>query len=449
MTFRATLLLILVFFVNIAYCQLSPDTNQQILNVYAIPHSHCDLGWLQTIDTYFYGNGKFLDGDAGGVQFIIGEVLGAVAADPTKRFVWVEMGYFNSWWRDKSDAVKDSIRKIVKEGRFEFINGGWSMHDEATSYYEDIIDNMALGHEFLLKEFGVIPTVGWQIDTFGHSNTNAAFFSQMGFDAFWTARIDYQDKQIRTKDKRLQTIWRPKTSQGKENEILFGIFYGHYEIPGNFCFDLQCLTRYPPIIDDPAAAGYNVNYRANELAEILNTQGTAFLTNDLLIPLGRDFGYTSAQVNFQSYDRLFNFINKNPQRYKLNITYATPTTYLNEIYKKKIPFEENTDDFFPYSDHPGGYWTGYFTSRPALKYFIRSSAKDFHNAKRLLSYTVWRGESSLFESFQEEAFKTLDTMGMKLAELHHHDAITGTAKKKTVFDYVMGLNRAQVDLENV
>jgi lysosomal alpha-mannosidase len=35
---------------------------------------------------------------------------------------------------------------------------------------------MALGHEFLKKEFGVIPTVGWHIDPFGHSAANAAMY---------------------------------------------------------------------------------------------------------------------------------------------------------------------------------------------------------------------------------------------------------------------------------
>jgi len=27
-----------------------------------------------------------------------------------------------------------------------------------------------LGHQFLLQEFGVVPTIGWQIDPFGHAN---------------------------------------------------------------------------------------------------------------------------------------------------------------------------------------------------------------------------------------------------------------------------------------
>lgn len=65
------------------------------------------------------------------------------------------------------------------------------MHDEACPTYDDFIENMMLGHEFILKEFGIKPRIGWQIDTFGHSNTNVRFFAEMGFDALFFARLDY------------------------------------------------------------------------------------------------------------------------------------------------------------------------------------------------------------------------------------------------------------------
>jgi hypothetical protein len=35
------------------------------------------------------------------------------------------------------------------------------MHDEACAHYEDMIDNMMAGHQFLLKEVGVKPRIGW------------------------------------------------------------------------------------------------------------------------------------------------------------------------------------------------------------------------------------------------------------------------------------------------
>ena len=37
------------------------------------------------------------------------------------------------------------------------------MNDEASPYYEDIIDNMSWGNYFILNNFGkeAIPTIGW------------------------------------------------------------------------------------------------------------------------------------------------------------------------------------------------------------------------------------------------------------------------------------------------
>ena len=65
------------------------------------------------------------------------------------------------WWDYQTDDMKNIVRSLVSAGRLELINGGWSMHDEATPMYEDMIDNMMIGHDFILKEFGVKPNIGW------------------------------------------------------------------------------------------------------------------------------------------------------------------------------------------------------------------------------------------------------------------------------------------------
>ena len=74
------------------------------------------------------------------------------------------------------------------------------MHDEACPYFEDMINNMMHGHQFVLKEFGVKPKVAWHIDPFGHSTANARLFAEMGFDAWFFSRLDYQDKVKRLED---------------------------------------------------------------------------------------------------------------------------------------------------------------------------------------------------------------------------------------------------------
>lgn len=47
------------------------------------------------------------------------------------------------------------------------------MHDEAAPHYIDMIDQTTLGHRFIKQEFDITPRIGWQIDPFGHSATQA------------------------------------------------------------------------------------------------------------------------------------------------------------------------------------------------------------------------------------------------------------------------------------
>lgn len=71
------------------------------------------------------------------------------------------MKFFSMWFYRQSENLQDQVRTLVREGRLELINAGWSMHDEACPHYEDMIHNMMVGHDFVMKEFGVKPRIGW------------------------------------------------------------------------------------------------------------------------------------------------------------------------------------------------------------------------------------------------------------------------------------------------
>jgi hypothetical protein len=75
------------------------------------------------------------------------------------------------WWEEQNQEKKDEVRKLIENKQLEFVGGGISMNDEATCYYEDIIDNMTQGHLWIMRTFGkeYVPIAAWQIDTFGHS----------------------------------------------------------------------------------------------------------------------------------------------------------------------------------------------------------------------------------------------------------------------------------------
>jgi len=57
----------------------------------------------------------------------------------------VETAYFWRWWEELDESGRESVKKLVFEGRLEFLLGGWCMSDEATPHYSSMIDQMTLG----------------------------------------------------------------------------------------------------------------------------------------------------------------------------------------------------------------------------------------------------------------------------------------------------------------
>ncbi len=59
----------------------------------------------------------------------------------------------------------------------DLVHGGMVSSDEACTNYASLIKNMELGRKFLFEEFGVSPTIAWQLDPFGHTETTADIFA--------------------------------------------------------------------------------------------------------------------------------------------------------------------------------------------------------------------------------------------------------------------------------
>lgn len=58
---------------------------------------------------------------------------------------------------------------------------------------------------------------------------------------------------------------------------------------------------------------------------------------------------------------------------RINALYSTPSCYVKAVNEANKTYTSKDDDFFPYAHRDHTFWTGYFTSRPALKGYERSS----------------------------------------------------------------------------
>uniref|UniRef100_A0A4W6E711 Alpha-mannosidase n=1 Tax=Lates calcarifer TaxID=8187 RepID=A0A4W6E711_LATCA len=408
-------------------------TKPNMLNVHLVPHTHDDVGWLKTVDQYYYGDRN--DIQHAGVQYILDSVVDQLLKNPDRRFIYVETAFFYRWWKQQSSSMQQTVKQLVNEGRLEFVNGGWCMSDEATTHYSAVIDQMTMGLRFLNETFGPCgrPRVAWHIDPFGHAREHASMFAQMGYDGFFFGRLDYQDRARRMIDKEQELLWRASDSLTPPMADLFtGILPNGYNPPQGFCWDQSCDD--PPIRDDPDLEDYNVDDVVNRFLTIASAQAAVYKTNHIIMTMGSDFQYENANLWYKNLDKLIHYVNaQQANGIKVNVLYSTPSCYLQELHRANLTWSLKTDDFFPYADDAHDFWTGYFTSRPALKRYERISNSNLQTCNQL---EVLGGPVSRNGHFGEGDSQT---MMKAMAVAQHHDAVSGTEKQHVANDYARRL----------
>ncbi|CAH1405830.1 unnamed protein product [Nezara viridula] len=397
------------------------------INLHIVPHTHNDVGWLKTYDQYYYGSRTNIQ--SAGVQYIIDSVVQELLKDPTKRFIYVETSYLYKWWKEQDDIMKQQVRQLVNSGRLEIIGGGWCMNDEAAAHYHSIIDQMTWGFRLLDEMLGECarPKIGWQIDPFGHSKENAALFAGFGFDGLFLGRIDWEDKTNREEKKTMEVIWNANPfEKGDDGKLFTSVLYNTYSPPPGFCFDINCDDE--PIIDNKESPDYNAEERTRDFLKIMENYTKAYRTENILVTMGNDFNYQNAHINFKNMDKLIKQINLLDTKYYA--FYSTPSCYLKSVHEAGITFSTKNDDFLPYSTDPYTFWSGYFSSRPAVKRFERMG-NNFLQVVKQISSASGTGETNALNELREA-----------LGTLQHHDAVTGTEKEHVAADYARILTSA-------
>ena len=414
--------------------------NGKTLFVHVVPHTHDDVGWLKTPEQYYYGFNNTIQSAA--VRYILDTTIASLLQNPNRTFTYVEVYFFSKWWYEQSDETKVAVRSLVGSGQLSFANGGWCMHDEAATHYVGMIDQTSLGHNFLKTELGVAPKVGWQLDPFGHSATQAGLLSsRVGFDSIYFGRIDYQDLRRRWDDAQCEGYWSASPENLGDDATVFwgltGSFLGNYGPPAGFCFDVHCDEDYLIGQDEDILMS-----RLTDLTKSIKVQSDRTRGSHIMLTMGEDFNYENAFVQFENIDFMITELLKmqndgridvasilGPRFDRFEIFYSNPEKYTQAKHDEfvdspqKLGYETKTDDFFPYSDRSNGFWTGYFSSRPALKRLERFGSSFLLAARQILALRSDDTADCLFPL--EEA--------MGIAQ--HHDAVSGTSKQHVANDY--------------
>lgn len=449
----------------IVYLALLSNIKTEI-NVHVIPHSHDDLGWIMTVQEYYDQR----------VKNILDNIIPNLEDNNERTFIYVEVAFFKMWYPNQSEETKNTLKKYLNEGRFEFIMGGYVMHDESSSFYQHFIDQMRIGLQFLKEEFNYRPTIAWFIDPFGHSASNAFVLKQLGFEKIVFVRIDYKEKEIRRENSSLEFNWKPykdlglfsKSQNNLNNNELFNNEAIHkdnnnddIELYETEIFTHITYDHYAPFagfedIDQEVELNWNeetIIKKAEQFVEGVKRQNKGYLHNHLLFWLGNDFTYQKPFANYRNMEILIKAINSN-SKYGVKLLYSTPTKYFKAIEEemskngKKFPKYEN-NDFFPYADNAYSYWTGYFTSRPNLKGKVREAGNVLTSASNLLFEKMLQSKFNKTKIDKINNYlSSIYTLREKLAICQHHDAISGTAKDYVSIDYENMLTDSSIKVKN-
>ena len=99
-------------------------------------HTHAHERRDETYLQYFRGTGPI---HGRNVTQIIDAVVTELLADPKRRFSYVEQAFFQLFYEQQAPARQAQIQGLVAAKQLVFLNGGWSMHDEANPTYTDMV----------------------------------------------------------------------------------------------------------------------------------------------------------------------------------------------------------------------------------------------------------------------------------------------------------------------
>ena len=235
------------------------------------------------------------------------------------------------------------------------------------------------------------------------------------------------------KHKAAEWIWRASPSLGPDASVFTGLtgsYSGNYGPPGGFCWDVKC--RDEPVVDDPTLDTYNVPSRVADFVRAARAQAEHTRGSHVLFTMGSDYQYEAAEEWFESLDKIVTHVNAASATTGVSAKYSSMDAYVAAKRTDKSVvggWPLKTDDMFPYADGPHMFWTGYFTSRPALKRYIRTASAQLQTVRQLIAFTPNAPAGATREL--EEA----------LGVVQHHDAVTGTEMQHVAFDYAARIHR--------
>ncbi|ODM89907.1 Alpha-mannosidase 2x, partial [Orchesella cincta] len=318
-------------------------------------------------------------------------------------FVWSEISFLSKWWDKASATQKQQFRRLLHEGRLEILTGGWVMSDEAVSSIFGLTNQMIEGHSWLKRNLNYKPKYSVSLDPFGQGSSMPYILKNSGIEGMMIQRLHFAWKHWLGEHKNGDFLWSQRfDSTGKHSIHCLNAHYDLYPTKHRHAFII--MSKINNILGNEheehlqymtPVSSQNILHLADELMGQYRRTASLTSTTWLLQELETIFNLMNplnGTNNIHNYDKLFQFINANPQRYNARVQFGTILRYFKAVKDSHVELPTFQGDFFPYSDtyfpYSPAYWVGYYGTRPFWKKLSREAEDELRKAEILFTFTL-------------------------------------------------------------
>ena len=135
---------------------------------YLVPHTHYDVAWAFSKEEYLKIN-----------ETILEQALELTKA-PEFKFC-LEQTFLLKEIEKRNPSLFKRIKKMIKAGRFEIVDGQYLMADTMLPTGEVLIRDILLGKRYCQEKFGIDVPVAWAADSFGMNAQLPQIYKKAGY----------------------------------------------------------------------------------------------------------------------------------------------------------------------------------------------------------------------------------------------------------------------------
>jgi hypothetical protein len=112
---------------------------------------------------------------------------------------------------------------------------------------------------------------------------------------------------------------------------------------------------------------------------------------------------------------------------------STPQTYIDALKNENVTWPTQYNDMFPYSDKKDNYFTGFYSSRPSTKKFVKDNSATYHSLTYMLAQRVVNQKTT--DQGVTDAINSNQALAEELSRVQQHNSITGTDRQYVDMDF--------------